>query len=158
MEISKLFETETAHIVRGAYSKRCAYNIHGHSYRWVIFLSGKCQKDGMIIDFGNLNFIKEFIDLFDHAIVFGEDEEKEILDFFKKKFDRIIVMKKNPTAENMARLVMKFVDEYFLSKLIYCSKVEVFETRKGRAITSRNNFGGEYDENDILVYKHDNRY
>ena len=136
--ISKLYETETAHIVRNAVSRRCAMNFHGHSYKWEIFIDGPIDElDGMIIDFGNLKFVREFIDQFDHSMVLWSKERDDIIDFFKDNVERLIIMKKNPTAENMARLVHRqlsiMINEKFGSE--YCiSKVYVNETRTGKAI------------------------
>jgi 6-pyruvoyltetrahydropterin/6-carboxytetrahydropterin synthase len=156
MLISKIFETETAHIVRDAVSKRCAYTPHGHSYIWKVFIYNKhCQDNGMVLDFKELKFAKDYIDLFDHSMVFWEKEKKEILDFFKNNFDRILIMKKNSTAENMARLINKYISEYFKNEEgIDCFKVEVNETRTGCGISEYQ----EYDDNDVLVYQHENLY
>ena len=157
MIISKLYEFEYAHIVREAFSKRCKYNYHGHSAKVKVFIGRKkLNKCGMVIDFGELKPIKEFIDLFDHTSLFWEKDKDYIIDFFKNNFDRVLVMKKNTTAENMARLIMKFTSEWlFKYKFdVYCYRVELNETRTGCGIAEEN----EYDDNDILVYQHKNEY
>jgi len=153
--IKKKFTTETSHIVRGAVSERCLYNIHGHSYKWFVAIEGNIQDNGMVLDFKELQPIKEFIDLFDHATVFWRKEEQEIIDFFMQKFHRVHIMYKNTTAENMARLVFKFTQDWLdslpkaasppYSLNIKPSYVEVWETETGCAIAS------ECDSNDILV-------
>ena len=54
MEIIKKFRSETAHIVRNAFSKHCAFSIHGHSYIYEVGISGKVKDDGMVLDFKRL--------------------------------------------------------------------------------------------------------
>lgn len=148
--ITKQFETETSHIVREAYSTRCAFNIHGHSYVWEIGIGGEVEEDGMVLDFKKLNPIKEFIDKFDHANVFWSKEEEKIINFFKDNFKRVIVMNKNCTAENMAKLLHRFVQEFlqvnYPRKTVVYAKV--WETRKASAEAYSS------DSEDTIVYMH----
>lgn len=151
MKIQKKFTTETAHIVREASSIRCKNNIHGHSYSWVVTLQGDLDSAGMVIDFKDLKPIKDFIDLFDHATVFWSKEpDAEILTFFQAKFSRVLIMKQNPTAENMARLVFKFATDWLKANhpTIIITQVDVWETATGCGIAT------SCSDNDILVYTH----
>ncbi len=154
--ISKTFTTETSHIVRNASSIRCAENIHGHSYRWIVYIKGHLQQNGMVIDFTDLKPIKEFIDLFDHATVFWKEENEDIIRFFKSNFCRVIVMNKNCTAENMARVVLKFSIDWLRKNYPNCwlDKVEVWETATGCGIAKWEDRLPDYDD-DILTYIHE---
>jgi len=151
MIITKEYETETAHIVRNAYSTRCRYNVHGHSYRWLISINGDILDGaGMVIDFGNLKWIKEFVDKFDHSMVLWQNEESHIVDFFRDNFQRVIIMKRNCTAENMASLLYKFVTEGLNRRYpertdLSVSSVKVFETRTGSACAFN------YDTFDVIT-------
>lgn len=157
MKILKTFETETAHIVRDAVSERCKYNVHGHSYRWEVSITSGhfVQPNGMVLDFKELKPIKEFIDLFDHATVFWSEEDFKIIDFFRDNFKRVLVMEKNTTAENMARLLFKFTSNWlhvnYNGREIFVDHVGVWETRTGCGIAE------EFDERDILVYTHEDK-
>jgi len=155
MKILKTFETETAHIVRDAVSERCKFNIHGHSYKWEVVISSGplTQLNGMVLDFKELKPIKEFIDLFDHATVFWSRESPIVIDFFKDHFKRVLVMRKNPTAENMARLIMKYVTSWLFDNNhtkhgVFIDEVKVWETRTGCGIAE------EFDSDDVLDYRH----
>jgi len=135
--IVKTYITETAHIVREAISERCKHNIHGHSYTWEILITGPIQQNGMVLDFKQLKPIKEFIDHFDHSCVFWSKEEPEILEFFLDKFKRVIIMNKNCTAENMARVVHALVVDKFLNNnKNFKVSVRVWETATGSAISN----------------------
>lgn len=143
--IVKELETETAHIVRNAVSERCKFNLHGHSYKWEIAITGEIKKTtGMVLDFKELADIKNAIDRFDHATVFWSEEDPNIITFFQKNFRRVLVMKKNVTAENMARFAHKCVSDW-LGFRGHCEYVRVWETRTGSAIAS------DHDDDDILV-------
>jgi 6-pyruvoyltetrahydropterin/6-carboxytetrahydropterin synthase len=147
MEIKKILKTETAHIVRDAVSTRCKYNIHGHSYKWIVHIqSQELKENGMVLDFKELEFIKQYIDMFDHSCVFYEGENKAILQFFRANFKRIIVMKHNPTAENMARLIHNYTNNCLRGTPYTCPQVEVWETETGCGIA--------YDsDNDDIITK-----
>lgn len=139
MTIKKIYESETAHIVRKASSERCAYNVHGHSYKYEIMLSNDSNLNnaGMLIDFGDLKGIKYFIDLFDHSMILWEEEEKKIKEFFLTNFNRVLIMRENPTAENMARLLVGYIKGWLENwDLSFDVKVGVWETRTGYAEAS----------------------
>lgn len=147
--IEKTMRTETAHIVREAVSTRCRFNIHGHSYKWVVSITGPIQENGMVLDFKELKPIKDFVDLFDHSTVFWSKEDPEIIDFFDEHFQRVLVMQKNPTAENMARLLHKVTIDWAknnpeIDYENYLVETKVWETDTGAAIST------EHDENDFV--------
>jgi 6-pyruvoyltetrahydropterin/6-carboxytetrahydropterin synthase len=91
IRITKQFSFETGHALYG-YDGKCK-NVHGHSYKLSVTVSGKPISDtnhvkfGMVIDFGDLKKIvkEEIVDLFDHATVFNKNTPhvelaKELMD------------------------------------------------------------------------------
>lgn len=151
-KIKKTYGTETAHIVRDAYSERCKFNVHGHSYSWEVEISGNLKENGMVLDFGELKPIKEFVDKFDHAMILWEKEREDFKQFFFDNCKRVIVMKKNTTAENMARLLNKFVSEWLISikSKAIVFQINVWETKSGCA----SSFCNDFDDDDVCVYIH----
>lgn len=143
--INKSFYTETAHIVRDAVSQRCKYNIHGHSYKWVVHVGGfDLNNAGMVMDFKELRPIRELIDKFDHSCVFWSKQKGHILDFFTTNFKRTIIMKYNPTAQNMAKLMFR-ASQQLIEKYnnehntqLFIQKVEVWETKDSCATAIEN--------------------
>lgn len=111
--IRKLFKFEMAHVVRNAWSKRCAHSIHGHSYVAEIFLSGEdLDNAGMVLDFGLMKkFLHPFIDSFDHATWLWLDDDPEIIDLFTKKFDRVILSPFTSSAEQQAEMFAIFAHD-----------------------------------------------
>ncbi len=148
--IIKKITTETAHIVRNAATKRCQ-TFHGHRYQWEIYVDGPIDPEtGMVLDFKLLKPIKDFINKFDHSTVLWDKEDETIKYFFLNNFSRILIMRKNCTAENMARLALKYTNEIIKKEFgenYSVSKVRVWETETGCAEST------EYDENDIFIFE-----
>ena len=139
MLIRKLYKFEAGHVVRDCNSRHCRKNQHGHSYKVEVFFESKIlTKYGMIIDFGDLKQVKEFIDRFDHAYHFWNKESNEFKNFHRKYDERNIELPFNPTAENYAIYFLKAIKE-ILKKAKYdnkeakCVAVRVHETDTGYA-------------------------
>lgn len=158
MEIRKTFKFEMAHIVRKAYSQRCAKSIHGHSYKVELYfqndlIEGKgLDEAGMLIDFGLVKkLFNEFMDLFDHALVlWRKAEPKEDIKFFNDRYERVIVTDFTSSAEVQAMMFRNTLNQiimYSFEKLrkmgqlnsttAHVSKVIVHETSTGKAISSQ---------------------
>lgn len=143
MKISKQFTTETAHIVRTALSEKCKNNIHGHTYQWQITLmpndfgycdiNNKNTQIGMLIDYKALDPIKNFIDLFDHSMVLWEKEDEIFINFIKNHTKRWIIMKRNPTAENMARLLFNYTARWIHHQRI--NDIKIFDQIAVHSVT-----------------------
>ena len=107
LRVTKIFDFETAHALWG-YDGKCK-NIHGHSYKLTVSISGDVindnnhVKNGMIIDFSDLKQIvnTNIIDHFDHClIVNGQTPHKEYAKV-ENGFSKIMLCDYQPTAENM---------------------------------------------------------
>lgn len=134
MKIRKFYEFESAHKVLRAVSERCRKNVHGHSYKVEIEISGEMQDNGMVVDFISLQEIKNFIDKLDHTLIFwGKDKDKEI---YKRLNSRWIEFPFNVTAENIAILIISKGQEIVtkIRKDLKVTYVRVWETRTGSAI------------------------
>jgi len=131
--IRKLFKFEASHRLKTSYSK-CCQLIHGHSYRVEVFLSSKkLNKDGTVIDFGMVkDIIKKFIEQFDHKLILCEDDNG-FLNYISE--ENIIIIKTNPTAENMAQFFFRQIKNEFKRKKIkvLVKKIRVWETETGYA-------------------------
>ena len=108
IRITKQFSFETGHALYG-YDGKCK-NVHGHSYKLSVTVSGKPIEDnnnvkfGMVIDFGDLKKIvnEEIVDIFDHATVFNKNTPH--VDLAKELIDRghhVLLVDYQPTSEMM---------------------------------------------------------
>ena len=148
MEIRKQFKYEMAHVVRNAWSNRCAYSIHGHSYVVEVFISGtKYDNGGMLIDFGLVKkYLNDFIDSFDHAcVLWNIEKDRKTIEHFKENFDRVIVTEFPSSAEVQAEMFFRVANQILNylkqnSQLnngesldVEISRVRVHETKTGFA-------------------------
>jgi len=140
MQIRKLFKFELAHIVRNAYTQRCAQNIHGHSYKVELFIkSNKVEDAQMLIDFGLVKKgVHDFIDSFDHTfMLWNLPEDEHIVKFACKNFERVIITPFSSSAEMQAKMFYEVCEE-ILSEIqgfenCKLEKVIVHETDTGYA-------------------------
>ena len=108
IRITKQFNFETGHALYG-YDGKCR-NVHGHSYKLSVTVSGTPIDDsshvkfGMVIDFTDLKKIvkEEIVDQFDHATVFNKNTPH--VELAKELSDRghhVILVDYQPTSEMM---------------------------------------------------------
>lgn len=107
IRVTKEFKFEMAHALWN-YDGPCR-NVHGHSYRLFVTLSGipiddpGNPKNGMVIDFTDLKTIvrKEIVNVFDHAVAVSRRFDKTKMDMFKKMFGNTVLVDYQPTCENL---------------------------------------------------------
>jgi len=107
IRVTKEFPFEMAHVLWN-YDGPCK-NVHGHSYRLFVTLSGipegdvDSPKNGMVIDFSDLkNIIRDqIITVFDHSVVLSDMINKEKAKMFKEMFGNTVLVKYQPTCENL---------------------------------------------------------
>lgn len=83
------------------FHKGLCRNIHGHSYRMIVEITGDMDKNGMIIDFFDLNkIIKPIIEKYDHAFLCWKSDRK-VLNFLAKNKMKKVVVDYHSTVENI---------------------------------------------------------
>jgi 6-pyruvoyltetrahydropterin/6-carboxytetrahydropterin synthase len=133
IRVTKEFTFEMAHVLWN-YDGPCR-NVHGHSYRLFVTLSGVPidelgnPKNGMVIDFTDLKSIvkKEIVSVFDHAIVVSRRYDKEKTEMFTKMFGNTVLVDYQPTCEN---LVSDFAERItrLLPSGVKLHSLKLFET------------------------------
>ncbi len=120
---------DSAHFLHG-YDGKCA-NIHGH--RWTLkvtiasdHLQSGGQKDGMVIDFGDLkSAVRSLADAWDHALIWQEGTLKPAtITALRDEGFHMITVPFRPTAEHMA----KYFYEQLKSQGLPVKQVLVYET------------------------------
>jgi len=107
IRVTKEFSFEMAHALWN-YDGPCR-NVHGHSYRLFVTLSGfpindpENPKNGMVIDFSELKNIvkKEIVNVFDHAVIVSRKFDKDKTELFSKMFGNTVLVDYQPTCENL---------------------------------------------------------
>lgn len=106
MKISKQYHWEMGH--RLPFHKGLCKNIHGHSYKLNVEITGGLDKNGMVIDFFDLNkIVKPIIEKYDHAFLCWKGDKK-VLDFLTKNKMKKVVVDYHSTVENICS---DFVDK-----------------------------------------------
>jgi len=138
IRVTREFTFEMAHVLKN-YDGPCR-NVHGHSYRLFVTLSGtplndsSNPKNGMVIDFTELKNIvqNKIINQFDHSVVVSRDFDSEKMEMMTKTFGNTVVVDYQPTCENM---VADFAERLmnFIPSGIHLHSLRLFETAKSYA-------------------------
>ena len=105
IRITKAFKFEMAHALHG-YDGLCK-NIHGHSYRLWVTISGEIKnekghkKDGMVLDFDSIKKIikQAIIEKYDHSLVLNANSPHAEIDL--SAFEKVFYLPYQPTSENL---------------------------------------------------------
>lgn len=90
------------------FHKGLCKNIHGHSYKMNVEITGGLDKNGMVIDFFDLNkIVKPIIEKYDHAFLCWNGDKK-VLDFLTKNKMKKVIVDYHSTVENICS---DFVDK-----------------------------------------------
>ncbi len=103
----------SAHQLRG-YKGKCE-NLHGHNYKIEIFAKGaELNNIGLLIDFGDLKkAADEVVNYLDHRNI------NEL-----PPFDEEL----NPSAENLARFILEYLNSRIADERVMVHKVRCYET------------------------------
>ncbi|MDI6851577.1 MAG: 6-carboxytetrahydropterin synthase [bacterium] len=121
-----MFEIRWETIVDSAHrlyehTRKCAF-LHGHSYRIKLRMGGKVSGDGILVDFG---LLKEKIhNLLDHKVILNRKDP--LVDVLKTAGQKLVVLDRNPSAENLALLCCSIILSEFEN--VSWVEAEVFET------------------------------
>ena len=138
IRVSREFTFEMAHVLWN-YDGPCR-NVHGHSYRLFVTITGKPvndinnPKNGMVIDFTDLKNIvlKEVVDVFDHAVAVSNEFNGEKLEMLEKTFGNVVVVNYQPTCENLVADFAERIKKHIPGGLKLHS-LRLFETAKSFA-------------------------
>lgn len=129
-EIRKVFRFESAHQLSHAVTKACYETIHGHSYKVEMFFQDfVLNEDEMVLDFGAMGNVKEFIETLDHSLMIPQSFDSLYIAALQKWNKKVIVVERNPTAEYLARYIYGSVHN-MIPRL---ARVRVHETETGYA-------------------------
>lgn len=138
IRVTREFSFEMAHVLRN-YDGPCR-NVHGHSYRLFVTLSGvpvnddNNPKNGMVIDFTELKNIVlgKIVNQFDHSVVVSRDFDIEKKGMMEKIFGNTVVVDYQPTCENLvADFASRLLKE--LPAGITLHSLKLYETAKSYA-------------------------
>lgn len=126
-QITKDFTFEAAHRLLKNYSGKCSNN-HGHSYYVKLHLEGEhLDEKDMLLDFTETKKLKTWIDEnLDHVTLLWEEDP--MIESLKSFGNKVLVTKKNPTAEHIAELILSKAQELFEGAGVKVACIEINET------------------------------
>ncbi|MEW6196875.1 MAG: 6-carboxytetrahydropterin synthase QueD [Bacteroidota bacterium] len=136
MKIAKEFNWEMGH--RLPFHEGKCRNLHGHSYKCMVEVTGEPDKNGIVLDYYDLKkIIDPVIDQLDHSFMVNTSD-KELIDALDKLGSRKVVVDFETTAENICIYLLKKISQEKLPGNISLLKVKVFETENTYAEESYN--------------------
>lgn len=114
----------------------CFFN-HGHNWDVEItFTASELDENNFVIDFGKLDFIKDYFKKFDHSTVVA-NSDVEFLDMVTKypQFFQIVTME-DVSCEGLAKQLFKDLNaivKLHTSQRVWITRVKVFEDLKNSA-------------------------
>lgn len=138
IRLTREFSFEMSHVLRN-YDGPCR-NVHGHSYRLFVTLSGipvndaDNPKNGMVMDFTELKSIvlSRIVDQFDHSVVISRDFDREKRGMMENIFGNTVVVDYQPTCENLvADFASRLINEMPAGIMLH--SLRLYETAKSYA-------------------------
>ncbi|HEY3250179.1 MAG TPA: 6-carboxytetrahydropterin synthase [Ignavibacteria bacterium] len=138
MKIAKEYRWEMGH--RLPFHKGLCKNVHGHSYRMVVEVTGSLDKNGMVIDFFDLNkIIIPLIKKYDHAFLCWENDEN-LRDFLIENKMKNVIVGYHSTVENICNDFSQKIAQKLLKvkgNSFHELTVKIFETPNAYAENTR---------------------
>ena len=126
MKIAKEFTWEMGHRLPFHVGK--CKNLHGHSYKCMVELTGDPDKNGMVMDYYDLkNIVEPILDELDHAFMVYK-KDIEMIKVLEKLNSRKVVVDFETTAENICVYLLNKIKSSKLPSNIKSLKVRVLET------------------------------
>ncbi|MCZ7557659.1 MAG: 6-pyruvoyl tetrahydropterin synthase family protein [Bacteroidia bacterium] len=136
MRIARDFHWEMGH--RLPFHQSGCANIHGHSYRLTVELTGRLDANGMLMDYGEMKrLIMPLIDELDHAFL-CDDKDTLMLNFLSGSGLKYKIVPFTSTAENLSLYLLDELWKVFESKAeVTALKLRLRETEISYAEVER---------------------
>jgi 6-pyruvoyltetrahydropterin/6-carboxytetrahydropterin synthase len=131
MKIAKEFHWEMGHRLP-FHSGKCK-NMHGHSYKCMVELTGDPDSNGMVVDYFDMKkVIGPIIENLDHSFMVCKND-KEVIEALDKLNSQKVIVEFETTAENICLYLLEQIRSANLPKNIHSVKVRVLETENSYA-------------------------
>ena len=126
MKVAKEFRWEMGHRLPEHFG--LCKNIHGHSYKMIVEFEGELNKQGMVVDFYDVEkIINPLIEKLDHAFMVNKDD-KIVLEFLERMNSKRVVVDFVSTAENISNYMLAEIKRSSLPATITEITVRIYET------------------------------
>lgn len=126
MKIAKEFRWEMGHRLPEHFG--LCKNIHGHSYKMIVEFEGDLDKQGMVIDYYDVEkIIDPIIEKLDHSFMVNKDD-KVVIEFLEKINSKKVVIDFESTAENISKYLLGEIVKTNLPLNVKKLTVRIYET------------------------------
>lgn len=125
--IAKEFKWEMSH--RLPFHKGPCRNIHGHTYKMRIEISGEPDSQGMLMDYFTITKIVDpLLYKLDHSFI-CDSADLELIEFLEKMQFKHLVIPDYSTAENIAKfIIFELIPHFEVFENLDCLKLRLYET------------------------------
>jgi 6-pyruvoyltetrahydropterin/6-carboxytetrahydropterin synthase len=128
MKIAKEFSWEMGH--RLTFHEGKCRNLHGHSYKCLVELTGDPDANGIVLDYFELKKIMDpILEELDHSVIVW-DKDLELVELLTKLNSRMVILDSQTTAESICLFFLKRIKSSNLPSNIQKLKVRVLETEE----------------------------
>lgn len=126
MKIAKEFRWEMGHRLPEHFG-HCK-NIHGHSYKMIVEFDGDLDKQGMVIDYYDVEkIIDPIIRKLDHSFMVNKND-RVVIEFLEKMKSKKVIVDFESTAENISKYMLDEISKSKLPSNIKKLTVRIYET------------------------------
>jgi len=126
MKIAKEFKWEMGHRLPEHFGQ--CKNIHGHSYKMLVEFEGELDKNGMVIDYYDVEkIVNPIIEKLDHAFLVNKND-KLTIEFLEKLNSKKVVVDFESTAENICTYLLNKIKSADLPENVKAIMARVSET------------------------------
>lgn len=131
-KIAKEYRWEMSH--RLPFHDGLCKNIHGHSYKMRVEITGNLNENSMVMDYYGIDrIVRPAIEVFDHSFLCDENDSI-MLSFLKENNFRYFTISNFTTVENiLTYFIEKFKPEFGKFGNLQLLKVRVYETENSFA-------------------------
>ncbi|MFM9873795.1 MAG: 6-pyruvoyl trahydropterin synthase family protein [Fimbriimonadaceae bacterium] len=134
--ITKEYRWEMGHRL-STHTEGCQ-NLHGHSYRLVVALTGTNNSDGMVFDFGDISrIVRPIIEHLDHSTMLHQDDQP-LVEFLQGQGMKLTLTPFHPTTEELGQwLLTQIADQIGTPANIQDLSITLYETATSTVTLSR---------------------
>jgi 6-pyruvoyltetrahydropterin/6-carboxytetrahydropterin synthase len=126
MKIAKEFSWEMGH--RLPFHQGGCRNLHGHSYKMIVELTGELESNGMIMDYYDIKeLVEPIVSELDHSFIVNKNDI-DLIEALKNLNSSFLTVEFETTAENLCTYFLNKICSAKLPGNIRNVKVKVFET------------------------------
>jgi len=137
MKIAKEFRWEMGHRLPEHFGQ--CKNIHGHSYKMIVEFDGDLDKQGMVIDYYDVEkIIDPIIKKLDHSFMVNKNDTV-VIEFLEKMKSKKVIVGFESTAENISKYLLGEIVKTNLPLNVKKLTVRIYETE------------GDYAEEELIL-------